>query len=276
MFLSELLTAAVFGIVEGVTEWLPVSSTGHLILLDEVMHLAAFDAFKELFLVAIQLGAIGAVIVLYWKKIFPFVRTEGKAAFDKEALALWGRVLVACIPAAIVGGLFDKAIEEHFYRPEVVAAALIVFGVFFIIIERRKARRQTPPRVQSLADISYADAFLIGIFQLVAAVFPGTSRSGATIIGALLLGFDRVTASSFTFILAIPVMVGASLLKLMHFGFLFSSAELLTLLVGMGAAFVVSLLSIRFLLSYVQKHTFEPFGWYRIVLGIVVLAYFFL
>ncbi|MCC6199130.1 undecaprenyl-diphosphate phosphatase [Candidatus Nomurabacteria bacterium] len=273
-----MLKAVVFGIVEGVTEWLPVSSTGHLILLDQFVRLGASSAFKELFLVAIQLGAIGAVIVLYWKKIFPFAHTQGewKLSFNRQTLALWARVLVACIPAALIGGLFDKTIEARFYHPTVVAAALIIFGILFIIIERKKVREQVPARVQSLAAISYTDALLIGVFQLMAAVFPGTSRSGATIIGALLLGFDRVTASSFTFILAIPVMLGASLLKFVHFGTTFSSSELLLLLVGMATAFVISLLSIRLLLSYVQKHTFEPFGWYRVVLGIVVLAYFFL
>ena len=273
----EILKSILFGIVEGVTEWLPVSSTGHMILLNEFVKLNVSPEFWDLFLVVIQLGAILAVVILFWKTIWPFkkVKTRSgktKIIFRQSILILWLKVLVACIPAAVVGILFDDWIDEHFYNPTVVSIMLILVGVLFIIIET--VNKNKVPRVDRLRDLTFKDAFLIGLFQLIAAIFPGTSRSGATILGGLMIGVSRTVASKFTFILAIPVMFGASLLKIVKYGFRFSGYELIILGVGMLVAFLVSILIISFLMSYIRKHDFKVFGWYRIILGALVLLYF--
>ena len=273
----EILKAILFGIVEGVTEWLPVSSTGHMILLNEFVKLNVSPEFWDLFLVVIQLGAILAVVILFWKTIWPFkkVKTRSgktKIIFRQSILILWLKVLVACIPAAVVGILFDDWIDEHFYNPTVVSIMLILVGVLFIIIET--VNKNKVPRVDRLRDLTFKDAFLIGLFQLIAAIFPGTSRSGATILGGLMIGVSRTVASKFTFILAIPVMFGASLLKIVKYGFRFSGYELIILAIGMLVAFLVSILIISFLMSYIRKHDFRIFGVYRIILGALVLLYF--
>ena len=271
MDIIEILKAILFGIVEGITEWLPISSTGHMILLNEFVTLNVSDDFWEMFLVVIQLGAILAVVLLYWNKIFPFHFKE-KPVVQKDVFVLWFKILVACIPAAVIGLAFDDVFDALFYNPWCVAIALIVFGIAFIVIENRN--KGAKPRINELDQISYKTALIIGLFQLIAAVFPGTSRSGATIVGALLIGVSRTVAAEFTFFLAIPVMLGASLLKLLKFGFQFTGPEAVILLVGMIVAFVVSVVVIRFLMGYIKKHDFKVFGWYRIVLGIAVLAYF--
>ena len=271
----EILKSALYGIVEGITEWLPISSTGHMILLEEILPMQVTQSFWEMFLVVIQLGAILAVVVLYWNKLFPFNFTNKNRPFIRyDIFTLWFKIIVACIPAAVVGLLLDDWLNEHFYNSIVVAVMLILVGAAFIFIENRNRDRRA--RVTSLSQISYLDAILIGVFQLIAAIFPGTSRSGATIIGGLLIGVSRTIAAEFTFFLASPVMFGASLLKLVKFGFAFTVPELLLLLVGMLVAFVVSILVIRFLMGYIKRHDFKVFGWYRIVLGIVVLFYFFI
>ena len=271
MDILEILKAVLFGIVEGITEWLPISSTGHMILLNEFVTLNVSEEFWEMFLVVIQLGAILAVVLLFWNKIFPF-RFREKPVVQKDIFILWFKILAACVPAAVVGLAFDDVFDALFYNPWCVAIALIVFGIAFILIENRN--KSVSPKITTLEDISYRTALLIGIFQLLAAIFPGTSRSGATIVGALLIGVSRTVAAEFTFFLAIPVMLGASLLKLLKFGFSFSGAELTILAVGMIVAFVVSVLVIRFLMGYIKKHDFKVFGWYRIVLGAAVLCYF--
>ena len=273
----EILKSILFGIVEGVTEWLPVSSTGHMILLNEFVKLNVSPEFWDLFLVVIQLGAILAVVILFWKTIWPFkkVKTRSgktKIIFRQSILILWLKVLVACIPAAVVGILFDDWIDEHFYNPTVVSIMLILVGVLFIIIET--VNKNKVPRVDRLRDLTFKDAFLIGLFQLIAAIFPGTSRSGATILGGLMIGVSRTVASKFTVILAIPVMFGASLLKIVKYGFRFSGYELIILAIGMLVAFLVSILIISFLMSYIRKHDFRIFGVYRIILGALVLLYF--
>lgn len=275
----ELVKALLFGIVEGVTEWLPISSTGHMILLNEFVRLDVSEAFYSMFEVVIQLGAIMAVVVLYWEDIFPFgksgnpMKDRGMCAYvKKDIVVLWMKILVACIPAGVIGILFDEVLEALFYNYQTVALALLVFGAAFLVVEDR--RRGKEAAVNSLEDISYADVFIIGIFQLAAAVFPGTSRSGATIVGALLLGISRGVAAEFTFFLAIPVMFGASLLKLARFGFAFQPSELAILLIGMASAFATSVLVIKFLMAYIKKHDFKVFGWYRIALGALVLVYF--
>ncbi|MCM1040580.1 MAG: undecaprenyl-diphosphate phosphatase [Roseburia sp.] len=272
----EILKAVLFGIVEGITEWLPISSTGHMILLNEFVTLDVSEEFWEMFLVVIQLGAILAVVLLFWNKIFPFgIRSSasGKKLYIKnDIFILWFKILVACIPAAVIGLAFDDVFDALFYNPWCVAVALIVFGVAFIVIENRN--KNTRAQITSLGGITYKTALLIGFFQLIAAVFPGTSRSGATIVGALLIGVSRTVAAEFTFFLAIPVMLGASLLKIVKFGLTFSSMELTILFVGMLVAFLVSVFVIRFLMSYIKKHDFKVFGWYRIILGIIVLVYF--
>lgn len=274
MNLIEVLKAFVLGIVEGVTEWLPISSTGHMILVDEFLQLHMSDAFKEMFFVVIQLGAILAVVMLYWNKLFPFAVQKGKGiTVKKDTLALWPKIIVSCIPAAVVGLLWDDELNALFYNFQTVAVTLILFGVLFLWVEGN--RKNKPAKVTALNDITYQTALFIGVFQLIAAVFPGTSRSGATIVGALLLGVARTTAAEYTFLLAVPVMFGASALKLLKFGFDFSALELLVLAVGMVTAFAVSVLSIRFLMKYIKNHDFKVFGWYRIVLGCAVLAYFF-
>ena len=270
MEIMEILKAALLGIIEGITEWLPISSTGHMILADEFLHLNVSPEFLEMFLVVIQLGAILAVVVLFWGRLWPFT-TPSNGWIRKDTFLMWFKILAACIPAAVVGLLFDDKINELFYNYWTVAAALIIFGILFIVIENRN--KTLRPKINSIAEITWKAAFLVGIFQLIAAVFPGTSRSGATIIGGILIGMSRVTAAEFTFFLAVPVMLGASLLKLVKFGFVFTSSELVILLTGMIVAFVVSILVIKFLLSYIRRHDFKIFGWYRILLGAVVLGY---
>lgn len=269
----EIIKAIFFGIVEGITEWLPISSTGHMILLNELVKLDVSKEFYDMFQVVIQLGAIMAVVILFWKKIFPIKKEKEKLVIDKDIISLWGKILVACIPAAIVGILFDELFEKLFYNYVCVALALIIFGIAFIVIENRNKGKKS--KINSLAELSYNTVLLIGIFQLIAAIFPGTSRSGATIVGALLLGVSRTVAAEFTFFLAIPVMFGASLLKLVKFNFAFTGLELGILLVGMFVAFVTSMLIIKFLMGYIKKHDFKVFGYYRIVLGIIVLLYAF-
>lgn len=266
----ELLKVVFLGIVEGVTEWLPISSTGHMLIVDEFLQLNASDAFKEMFFVVIQLGAILAVVLLFWGKMFPFrFGSRRGGVIRADVFSVWFKVVVACIPGAVVTLLFDDYIEAHLHTPTVIAAALIFYGVAFILIERQNRHRI--PRVRTLADISYATALGIGLFQVLS-IIPGTSRSGATIIGALLLGVSRVAAAEFTFFLAVPVMFGLSAIKLLKFGFAFTGAELLILAVGMAVAFVVSVLVIRFLMGYIKRHDFAVFGWYRIALGLLVLA----
>ena len=268
----EIIKAIFFGIVEGITEWLPISSTGHMILLNELVKLDVSKEFYDMFQVVIQLGAIIAVVILFWKQIWPVKKEKEKLTLDKNILSLWGKILVACVPAAIVGVLFDEVFEKLFYNYVCVAIALIVFGIAFIIIENKNKGKNS--KINSLAELSYNTVLLIGIFQLIAAIFPGTSRSGATIVGALLLGVSRTVAAEFTFFLAIPVMFGASLLKLVKFSFAFTGMELAILLVGMIVAFITSMFIIKFLMSYIKKHDFKVFGWYRIVLGIIVIFYF--
>lgn len=269
----EILKSILYGIVEGITEWLPISSTGHMILLEEIMPMNVSKSFWSMFLVVIQLGAILAVVVLYWNKIFPFRKNkEGKYTSVKSIWILWSKILVATIPAAIIGLALDDWIDAHLYNGFVVAIMLILVGVAFIYIENRN--KDMRPSVNSLSALSYKDALIIGLFQVVAAVLPGTSRSGATIVGGLMIGVSRAVAAEFTFFLAIPVMFGASLLKLVKFGLAFSVLEFFILVIGMVVAFVVSIFVIRFLMSYIKKHDFKVFGWYRIVLGIIVLVFF--
>ncbi len=270
----EILKSMLFGIVEGVTEWLPISSTGHMILLDEFIHLGVSAEFYKLFEVVIQLGAILAVIILYFEKIWPLKNKNGTLTLDRATLNLWGKIIVACFPAAIIGILFDDWMEENFFTPQVVSLALIAYGFLFVIIEKYDLGSKSVQRVE---DISYRKAFEVGVFQLFSLV-PGTSRSGSTIIGGLLIGLERSVAAEFTFYLAIPVMIGASLLKLVKYilrmGFVFNGSELLILAVGCVVAFIVSIIVIRFLMSYIKKHNFIVLGYYRIVLGILVLGYF--
>ena len=279
MPIVEILKAVLFGVVEGITEWLPISSTGHMILLNEFVKLNVSEEFWNLFLVVIQLGASLAVVILYWKTIWPFKRVKtkqggSKIKFRKQTFILWLKALVACIPAGVVGVLADDWLDEHLYTPQIVAIMLIVVGVAFIIIEIFNANRV--PRVEKLRDLTFKDAFVIGLFQLIAAVLPGTSRSGATILGGLMIGISRTVAAKFTFILAIPVMAGASLLKIVKYGFNFTGFELAILGTGMVVAFVVSIVIIAFLMNYIRKHDFKVFGVYRIILGILVLVYFYL
>ena len=293
MSFIELLKVILLGIVEGITEWLPISSTGHMILVDEFIHLNVTEEFKELFLVVIQLGAILAVVVLYWSKLWPFhirhIKPQTEAAIrqrpawarpflifverfcDKKKWILWFKIIVACIPTIVIALPFNDLIEEKFNNYVVVAIALIVYGVAFIFIERYNRRRR--PTTRSLSKLSFRTALIIGLFQVLS-VIPGTSRSGSTIIGGILAGTSRTVAAEFTFFLAIPVMFGASLLKLVKFGLHFTAAEAVYLAVGCLGAFVVSIPAIRFLIGYIKKHDFTAFGWYRIVLGVLVLVYF--
>lgn len=269
--ITEILKSILFGIIEGITEWLPISSTGHMILLNEFVTLDVSPEFWEMFLVVIQLGAILAVVLLFWNKIFPF-RFKEKPVIQKDIFSLWFKIIVACVPAAVIGLAFDDVLDALFYNPWCVAIALIVFGIAFIVIENKN--KNASPKITELRDITYQTALMIGVFQLLAAVFPGTSRSGATIVGALLIGVSRTVAAEFTFFLAIPVMFGASLLKIVKFGFDFTGTEAAILLTGMVSAFIVSVVVIRFLMGYIKKHDFKVFGWYRIVLGAAVLLYF--
>ena len=276
----EIIKAIIYGIVEGITEWLPISSTGHLILVEKLLPFNGIsEDFFGMFDVVIQLGAILAVVVLFWNRIWPFALTEKErkkagtnSIIKKEIFVLWFKILVSCVPAAVIGVLFDDVFDALFYNYFCVALALIIFGIAFLVIENWNKGRT--PKIKSLADITYQTALMIGVFQLIAAVFPGTSRSGATIVGALLIGVSRTIAAEYTFFLAIPVMFGASLLKILKFGFTFTTLELALLVIGTVTAFIVSLFVLRFLMGYIKKHDFKVFGWYRIVLGIVVLLYF--
>lgn len=269
MDLMELLKVIFLGIVEGITEWLPISSTGHMLIVDEFLTLNASVAFKEMFFVVIQLGAILAVVLVFWKKMWPFqLKDKQQPVVKKDTFSLWLKVVVACIPGAVVTLLFDDYIEAHLHTPFVIAAALIFYGVAFIVIEIWNKNRE--PRIQKLSDITYQTALLIGLFQVLS-IIPGTSRSGATIVGALLIGVSRVAAAEFTFFLAVPVMFGLSAIKLLKFGFGFTGTELLILLLGMAVAFVVSIFVIKFLMGYIKKHDFKVFGWYRIAVGILIL-----
>jgi len=272
MDIWNILKAILFGVVEGITEWLPISSTGHMILLDEFVKLDVTPEFLEMFLVVIQLGAILAVIVIYWKKLFPFNFSGRGPVIKKSIFDMWFKIVAACIPAAIVGVFFDDILNELFYNYVTVAIALIVFGILFIVVENRNKYQR--PRIRKIRQITYPVAMMIGLFQLIAAIFPGTSRSGATIVGGLMLGVSRTVAAEFTFFMAVPVMLGASLLKILRFGLAFEIAELVILLVGMFVAFIVSVIAIKFLMGYIKKNDFKVFGWYRIVLGILVLVYF--
>ncbi|MGN0415072.1 MAG: undecaprenyl-diphosphate phosphatase [Agathobacter sp.] len=276
--LLEILKAVLFGIVEGITEWLPISSTGHMILLNEIVPLQEGEDFYSMFEVVIQLGAILAVVVLFWSQIWPFGKKNNNAPLSNKGIGawirtdifkLWFHILVSTVPAAVIGILFVDLFEKYFYNYQTVAVMLILFGIAFILIENHYKGKNA--KISTLADIGYNTAFLIGLFQLIAAIFPGTSRSGATIVGALLIGVSRTVAAEYTFFLAIPVMFGASLLKLLKFGFSFTTSQLVILIVGMVVAFVISLLVIRFLMGYIKKHDFKVFGWYRIALGALVL-----
>lgn len=267
----EMLKVIFLGIVEGITEWLPISSTGHMLLVDEFVKLDMSEEFKEMFFILIQLGAILAVIILFWGKMWPFqFKDKSKPVIIKDTFSIWFKVVVACIPGAIVTILFDDYVEAHFQTPPVIAAALILYGIAFIVIE--KWNKTKTPKVAELSDITYKTALLIGLFQVLSIV-PGTSRSGATIIGALLIGVSRVAAAEFTFFLAVPVMLGMSALKLLKFGFDFTGTEIAVLVLGMATAFLVSVFVIKFLMSYIKKKDFAAFGWYRIVLGAVIIVY---
>lgn len=270
----EWFKAVFLGIVEGITEWLPISSTGHMILVDEFIRMDISEEFKALFLVVIQLGAILAVVVLYFKQLWPFSAKE-PYFICKDKFLMWFKIFVACIPAGVIGVLFDDEIDALLMNPTVVAITLILYGVLFIVLEKKKIGEH--PRVTSIDRLTYKDALLIGVFQLLALI-PGTSRSGATIIGGMLLGCARPVAAEFTFFLAVPVMAGASLIKSVKFGvengFSLSGNELMILVTGMLVAFAVSVVVIRFLMGYIRKHNFIVFGWYRVVLGLIVLGYF--
>lgn len=281
----EILKAIIFGIVEGITEWLPISSTGHMILLNEFLTLKVSKEFWQMFLVVIQLGAILAVVLLFWKKIWPFgLKKEegqqndlflGRVRIKADIFMMWFKIVAACLPAILFKILhLDEVCDQYFYNPIGVSIALIVFGIIFILVENGNKSRT--PIAWKVTEITWKMALLIGVFQLLAAAFPGTSRSGATIIGALLIGVSRKAASEFTFILAIPVMFGASLLEVLDFGFHLSGLEVGILLAGMITAFMMSIFVIKLLLSYIRKHDFKVFGWYRIALGILLLVYFFL
>ncbi len=266
----EILKAVLLGIVQGITEWLPISSTGHMILLDEVIKLRMSEAFMEMFLVLVQLGSILAVVFLYWNKLWPF--TSQKGAFVKKVtMELWFKILTASVPAGIIGVVFGDKIDAVFYNPWTVAATLILYGILFLVIENRNKNRK--PKIRSTAEITYKTAFIIGMFQMLALI-PGTSRSGATIVGAILIGTQRTAAAEFSFYMAVPAMFGASLAKLVKFGFNFTGPEIAVLLTGMLVSFAVSVLAIKFLIGYIKKNDFKAFGWYRIALGALVLIYF--
>jgi len=268
----EYLKVVFLGIVEGITEWLPISSTAHMLLVDEFLNLKQSDNFKEVFFIVIQLGAILAVLLLFWNRMIPFQNPKKNSSFlKKHVFSLWIKVAVACIPGAAVTLLFDDWIDEHLHTPTVIACALVFYGIIFLLLEKKNDSRTV--RVADVYQISYRDALFIGLFQVLS-IIPGTSRSGSTIIGALLLGVSRVAAAEFTFFMAVPVMLGYSALKLLDFGLSFSIQELSVLLVGCAVAFLTSFFVIRFLMDYVKKHNFSLFGWYRIVLGTIVLLYF--
>ena len=272
----EFLKVILLGIVEGITEWLPISSTGHMILLDEFVKLNVSEEFMEMFLVVIQFGAILAVVVLFWHKIWPFhrVREEQEGLWkiaSKKKFIMWLKIAVSCIPAAVIGLLLDDWLNDHLYNYVTVAITLILYGVLFIVVENHRKGKKSA--IRGISEIDWKTALFVGVFQVLALI-PGTSRSGATILGGILLGMNRKTASEYTFFLAIPVMLGASLLKLVKFGFGFTAIEAIYLVLGMAVAFVVSLFVIRFLMAYIRRHDFKVFGWYRIALGVIVLIYF--
>ena len=268
----EIFKAIILGIIEGITEWLPVSSTGHMILVDEFIQLSMTDTFKEIFFVVVQFGSILAVVLLYWKKIFPF-NFNKKPFVEKDIIIMWTKIALACVPAAIIGLKWDDQLNALFYNVQTVSIMLILFGILFIVVENHNKGKR--PKVTNMNQVTYKMALIIGIFQVIAAVFPGTSRSGATIVGALLIGISREIAAEFTFFLAIPVMFGASLLKIVKLGLALKSFELLVLGVGTVVSFIVSVFVIKFLMAYIKKHDFKVFGWYRIILGIILLVYFF-
>lgn len=269
----ELLKVILIGIIEGITEWLPVSSTGHMLLFDAFMPLNMSDAFKEMFFVVIQFGAILAVVAVFWRRMLPIEKAGKKLALKTDVFMMWVHVAIACIPAAVLGLLFDDFLEEHFGNALSIAAMLILYGVAFILIENYNKKRE--PKLNSISQIDYKTALIIGCFQALSMI-PGTSRSGATIIGALLLGVSRTVAAEFTFFLAVPTMLGASLLKILKFGLNFTAGELVTLAVGMAVAFIVSLFAIKFLMNYVKRRDFKVFGWYRIILGLAVIFVYFI
>ena len=267
----EVLKAILFGVVEGITEWLPISRTGHMILLDEFVKLNVSKEFLDLFLVVIQLGAILAVVVIYWNKLIPLSTKHG-LHISRRKCKMWVKIIVASIPAGVVGILWDDVFTKYFYNYQTVAIMLILVGVVFIIIER--SNKNKIAKIDSIDDISYGQAFLIGVFQMIAAIFPGTSRSGSTIVGSLMLGISRTAAAEFTFFLAVPAMFGGSAIKILKYSGGFNSAEVALLAIGMIVAFVLSIIAIKFLMSYIKKHDFKVFGWYRIILGIAVIGYF--
>lgn len=276
----DIIKSIILGIIEGITEWLPISSTGHLIIADEFIKLGMTDEFMEMFNVVIQLGAILAVVVIFWNKMWLFTAdktkgynyiTKGNGLIKKDVMDMWFKVIAAMLPAAIVGIPFDNYFEKHFHNWQVVSAALIVYGVLFIVIEKINKNRK--PKVNSIPELSYKTALLIGCFQALSLI-PGTSRSGSTILGAMILGVSRVAGAEFSFFLAVPVMFGASLIKLLKFGFTFTGMELAVLAVGTLTSFIVSVIAIKFLISYVRRHDFSLFGYYRIALGVIVIAYF--
>ncbi len=272
----EILAVIILGIVEGITEWLPISSTGHMLLIYKIFNINESDPFWSMFLVVIQLGAILAVVLLFWNKLWPFHKPDRDEdgifkIISRRKLIMWLKIFVSCVPAAIVGLTIDDWIEEHFYNYVVVAAMLILYGILFIVVENRNRHRKAT--VRKISQISWSLALMIGIFQMLA-IIPGTSRSGATILGGILLGMSRGLASEYTFFLAVPTMLGASLLKLVKFGGGFTGTQILYLVLGMLIAFVVSIWAIKFLLRYIKSHDFKVFGWYRIALGIVVLLIF--
>lgn len=268
--LIELIKVIIIGIIQGITEWLPISSTGHMILADELLRLNVSDAFMEMFRVVIQFGSILAVVVLYFHKLNPFAPSKSDVQ-KRQTWRLWFKVIVGIIPAGIIGVLFDDWLNDHLYNYVTVAVALIVYGVAFIVIE--KIRKGKPPRVDSVGRLDYKTALGVGCFQTLSLI-PGTSRSGSTILGAMILGMSREAAAEFSFFMAIPVMLGASLLKMLKFGFSFTSSELIVLIVGVLTAFVVSVAAIKFLTGFIKKHSFAVFGWYRIILGAIVLGAF--
>lgn len=272
MNIIEIIKVIILGIVEGISEWLPISSTGHMILVDEIIQLSASEEFKSMFFVVIQLGAILAVVLLYFDKLNPLSIKKSKEE-KKRTMTLWYKVLIGCVPAGVLGVLFDDWLDEHLYNYITVTVTLIVYGIAFIIIERKNRKKELP--IKSIEEMTYQMALFIGMFQVLALI-PGTSRSGATILGAIMLGASRAVAAEYSFFLSIPIMFGASFLKILKFGIQFSSDEIIMLLAGMVVAFGVSIIAIKFLLGYVRKHDFTFFGWYRIVLGLVVAAYFIL
>lgn len=269
-YILELIKVIILGIVEGITEWLPISSTGHMILFDEFLKLGQSDAFKEMFLVVIQLGAILAVVVMYFNKLNPFSDKKSKEQ-QKQTFDMWIKVLIGVVPAGVLGVLFDDFLESKFYNFPTVAFTLVLYGILFLVVENNKNLKKQ--NIKKFTELTYQTAFFIGLFQVLSLI-PGTSRSGATIIGALILGLSRSLAAEFSFFMSIPVMFGASALKLLKFGFSYTFFQIFVLLVGMFVAFVVSVVAIKFLMKYIKKNDFKVFGWYRIVLGAILAVYY--